>query len=1059
MASSAPSASPWQGAHPTGSSRRSWALVVIATLVGAALRYFHVLVAHPPGHYLFGEMLLQVNRYYAFLDPYRAFRPEDALRAPGLMWLGSLGLRLKPGEGVEALAPLQALLSTACVPLAFVGLRRFFGARAALLGSWLLAIDPLAIGLAGFFLPDSYLAFFVLLAFALLRPGRPLTCFLSGVSLGAASLFGAPALALGALWFVALWWTGKRAPRAPRGPLQPRRLSAVAMALGVLAVVGPESRALSHDARTTVLYANGAGASFYIDRCRVRPIAQLDPVVAPEPVDPMLPFSNYWPAVSVPSPLSSSALYFREGLRCVSWSPFAAIAQIAGQASNLLAGWPLGTADVWPLGGGIDLSWARAGNLAVALLLFPLALAGLWVQRRRLEAWLGFGLPALGALLVAVAFAGSPQLRAPFDPFVFGAAAWAGLAAWEGRLGDRLRAFLRSSRSGPLLAGVSDEPASPRRRWPAVLGGVVVVGLALSVCYPLTRLWWFEGHEWLAYLFRLFEWMRDWRDGQLFPRWAPDLAGGYGMPHFDFFAPGVFLGAGPFVLLGAPLEVALKIWMAIVGVAGSLGAFLLVRGETRRDDAALVAAVAYSFTPYRFVDLYMRGDLAEYAALCFIPLTLWCYRELARCPPERRVRFALGASVSHALLLISHTIVGQWATEAIAVVALLSLLPAWFRGDRRPVLATFFAMAGAVGLAAFYVLPALLEKKFAHLEILTNGYYTASDHLVPWKLFFRFRYFDYNVDGIFRDPASIRMPFTIGIPLAACAVLSLLSLFAPGSRRRLVPGLIWWLVVAVLLYLMTPSAEQVWPALPFGEYIGFPWRLLALVATFGTAAIGASWAAAIPPGSRWRWPLALAAAVAITGEGSHYVQAWFPMKPPPRGITATYIQKLNNELCSGEHLPQGATFVPSAARTELAAKVTGVSVLEAQQPHGNEYELGVTATGPADVDIQTYWFPGWEAELRSGPAQPVLSQSPVGLIRVHLPMAGTYQVHVAFHHTPVRAAAELLTLLTVLLIWPLFRLGLGRSAGSRRAVRAGRVSAPGLAPERKAIEPGDPLPS
>ena len=903
MAPPTPSASPWQGATPTGSSRRSWWLVFAATLVGGGLRYLHVLIAHPPGRFLFGEMLLQVNRYYAFLDPSRPFRPEDTLMPPGLMWLGAWGLNLRPGQGVEALQPLQALVATACIPLAFIGLRRFLGGRAALAGAWLLAIDPLAIGLAGFFLPDTYLMFFVLLAFALLRPGRPVTCLLSGVALGTASLFGAPALLLAALWSLGIWLTAK----GNRGPLAPRRLSALALAIGVLAMLVPESRTLSRDSHRPVVLDDGAGAAFYVDRCQVRPMADLDPVAGVQPIDPMLPGSDFWPVVSVRAPLFLSAFYFREGLRCVHWSPFAALSRIVAQTVNLLSGWPLGAADVCPLGGGLDLPWARAANLLVSLVLFPLALAGFWVQRRRVELWFGFGLPALTALSIAIVFAGSPQLRAIFDPFIFGTAAWAAFAAWEGRIGERLRAFLRSSASAPLLAGTAMVPA-PARRWPAVVGGVVMAGLASSVCYPMTKLWWFEGHEWLAYLIRLYEWMRDWHDGQLFPRWAPDLAGGYGMPHFVFFAPGVFLGAGPFMLLGAPLEVALKIWMAIVGIAGGLGAFLLVRGETRRDDAALVAAVAYIFTPYRFVDLYMRGDLAEYAALCFIPLALWCYRELARCRPELRVRFALGASVSHALILISHTIVGQWATEAIALVALLSILPAWFRGDRRPGLATLLAMAGAVGLAAFYVLPALLEKKFASLEFLTNGYYTASDHLVPWQLFFRFRYFDYNVDGIFRDPASIRMPFTIGIPLAACAGLALLCLFARGSRRRLVPGLIWWLLVAVLLYLMTPSAEQLWPALPFGEYIGFPWRLLALVATFGAAAVGATWAAAIPPGSRWRWPLALAALVAVGLEGQHYVQAWFPMHPPPaasprptsNGSTTAQLRRASTR---GHHFP------------------------------------------------------------------------------------------------------------------------------------------------------------
>ncbi|MHB8420795.1 MAG: phospholipid carrier-dependent glycosyltransferase [Myxococcales bacterium] len=1026
--------SPVPGVDTAGpASRQSFWIVLAATAVGGALRAYHVLVQHPPPHFLFGEMLASVNRYYAFYE-HRPFLPEGSLFPPGLTWLGAFALHRRWGQAGEWLAPWQALVSAASIPLAYLGLRRFFGSRAAAWGAALLAIDPLAIGLAGFFVPDPYLAFFLVAAFALLRPGRPVSCLLSGAALGAASLFGAPALALAALWALALW-----VAKAPA-----RRLSSVALVLGVLAVVVPESVGVSRQAHQAVVLASGAGAEFYADHCRLRPVGRVDPLAAPQPLDPELPGSDAWPAVAVAAPLSRTALYFREGLRCASGSPWDAAASTGHQLLGLLGAWPPGSFDVWPLGTGDDLPWARAGNLIAAWLLLPLALWGLFRRRRLLEAWLGFGLPLLAPALVAVVFAGSPRLRAAFDPFLFGAAAWAGFSLWEGRAGERLRAFLRGPWSAPLLAGEAASEAAPARRWTTPLAMLVVAGLALAVCFPLTRLWWFDSHEWAAYPLRLFEWVENWRDGHLFPRWAQDLCGGFGSPFFEYYAPGVFLGAGPFVLLGVPVQLAMKIWIALVGVAGSLGAFLLVRGETRRDDAGLVAAASFAFTPYRFVNLYMRGDIAEYAAMSLIPLVLWCYRELARCRPERRAAFALGAAASHALLLVSHTITGQWATEALAIVALISVTPAWARGDRRPALAAALALCGAAGLAAFYVVPALLEKKLAHLELLTGGYYTATDHLVPAKLFFRFRYFDFTGDGSFRDPKATRMPFTVGVPLAAGGLLALGSLFGRASRRRLEPGLLWWASVAVLLFLMTPAAETLWPALPFGNYIGFPWRLLALVGAFGAAAVGAAWAAAVSPARRWRWPLALAAVAAIGAEGEHYVRIGPAVPPPPHGVDAAYIQKCDSWLvCLGEHLPVGATFLPPRKRTRLVEALPGVQKAEAVQPRSNEYDIEADATRAGDLDVQSYWFPGWKVELRSGPARPTLSQSPLGLLRVHLPAAGHYRLHVAFGRTPLRAVAEGLSLLTLLLVWPLFRLALRpRAAPEERPEAAPTASLP-----------------
>ena len=66
-------------------------------------------------------------------------------------------------------------------------------------------------------------------------------------------------------------------------------------------------------------------------------------------------------------------------------------------------------------------------------LLIPLALMGMWRNRRELSGWIGFGAP-MGAIWgLALIFSGDPRYREPFDIFIVAGAA--------GGLGDLIDRF------------------------------------------------------------------------------------------------------------------------------------------------------------------------------------------------------------------------------------------------------------------------------------------------------------------------------------------------------------------------------------------------------------------------------------------------------------------------------------------------------------------------------------------------------------------------------------------------------------------------------------------
>ncbi|MHB1843680.1 MAG: 6-pyruvoyl-tetrahydropterin synthase-related protein [Deltaproteobacteria bacterium] len=563
----------------------------------------------------------------------------------------------------------------------------------------------------------------------------------------------------------------------------------------------------------------------------------------------------------------------------------------------------------------------------------------------------------------------------------------------------------------------------------------MIVGMVgLSICLPLWRVYWYDSHEMGRYLVRLFEYVRGLRDGQRYPRWAPDLYGGYGTALLEFFPPFVLMLAAIPNLFGADPALALKIAIGLLSVAGATGAFLLGRAETGRDDAGLLTAVAFVFAPYRFVDLYLRGDLSEYGALCLMPVALWLYRELWRAPRGKRALLGCLAAVAQAAVILSHTIIGQWGTELLALAGLVSLWPAIRAADWRRVAAGFAPLLFGLGLCAIYLLPAILEKSATHMSQVTAGYYQSTAHLVPFERFFYFDFYAFVSDGF--TFSHNRMPFSIGLPAAIGIDLALAGFLF--DRRRTARAAGWALAALGVLLLMTPSAAGLWRILPLGSYVQFPWRLLAFVATLGAVAFGAAFAAVAPKGPT---ALALAAFIsaAIAWDGQRFVVTGHEhhgeLAQADPGMSSASIQRRAGSALTGagEYLPAGPAEPPRAPRASLILPndETMKSVV-GEQLTGTTYRIHLDATGPGSADLQTFWFPGWRISRQSGPASVAIVESPRSLVRLVVPSSGSYELSVELGDTLPRTLGLLASLLSLALLWPVLRwMNLERGAPHR----------------------------
>jgi hypothetical protein len=149
-------------------------------------------------------------------------------------------------------------------------------------------------------------------------------------------------------------------------------------------------------------------------------------------------------------------------------------------------------------------------------------------------------------------------------------------------------------------------------------------------------------------------------DGELYPRWLPELNGGFGTPAFFFYPPLSTLSAVVFwpvapehgrawyalgwgAALGLVLSGVAMYWFLrreFVGErAQSIGdcGSRIADSETGRRWVAAAGALVYVAAPYHFgIDLLDRGANAEFWAFALMPLVLLAFRRLA----QRRVELA-----------------------------------------------------------------------------------------------------------------------------------------------------------------------------------------------------------------------------------------------------------------------------------------------------------------------------------------------------------------------------------------------------------------------------------
>ncbi|MCL4390457.1 MAG: hypothetical protein M1484_00425 [Patescibacteria group bacterium] len=216
---------------------------------------------------------------------------------------------------------------------------------------------------------------------------------------------------------------------------------------------------------------------------------------------------------------------------------------------------------------------------------------------------------------------------------------------------------------------------------------ILLLIFILPAIWPLVQPGFFvtDDGDWM--IIRLSAFHQTLRSGQFPVRFLDRLNFGYGYPVLDFLYPLPFYFGEVIHLLGFGFMDSVKILFIASIIFGAAFMYLY---------AGFIAAVVYTYLPYRLFDIYKRGSLGEAVAFVFLPVILYLI-------DKKKI---ILAAIATAGLITAHN-----------VIAFL-FLPVVFLYSRNIKLILL-----ALLLSAWFWLPALYDLQFTKAAITTVADY------------------------------------------------------------------------------------------------------------------------------------------------------------------------------------------------------------------------------------------------------------------------------------------------------------------------------------------------
>lgn len=342
----------------------------------------------------------------------------------------------------------------------------------------------------------------------------------------------------------------------------------------------------------------------------------------------------------------------------------------------------------------------------------------------------------------------------------------------------------------------------------------IILGVSLLATSPMMQTYLYNGDDLCYHLARL-EGLKDGiLDGQIPVNILPDGLRGNG--YLNAMYPYLFLYIGAFLrICRVSLALSYKVIVFCANLGSAVCAYVAIKSMIKSRRSVILAVVLYTLMPYRFTNIFSRGDLGETLALVFWPLVIAGLYHVIMGDRNKWYFLVIGFSGA----LQSHILSAAFVA-AFSVVTALMYCGRIFREHRYPEIGK--AMGLSLLLNAWYLVPFLyyyFGENIAKDVLRWSGYFEQS--INPSNLTQTLSLYN-------------KQYFSLGLALFGCIGIGIIYLlYERRGRMTDQEGFLMYLLVlgAILTFMITgyfPNRALMENGVfeNIATMLQFPWRFL-----------------------------------------------------------------------------------------------------------------------------------------------------------------------------------------------------------------------------------------
>ncbi len=544
---------------------------------------------------------------------------------------------------------------------------------------------------------------------------------------------------------------------------------------------------------------------------------------------------------------------------------------------------------------------------------------------------------------------------------------------------------------------------------------IFLIAFSLGSVYYLLLPGFYEPHD-LHHIADIYQMYRAIISGQMPPRWGPDYLNFFGYPLFNFYYVGPFYLGALFYFITGSLRFSFELIFITGVILGAVGFYLFLKNHFSKL-ASFAGAVLFTYTPYKAVQIYVRGAMGEFLSVSLMPLFLYFTEKYL--VEGKRKWFIFSVMIS-AFIILSHNyfwvVILGFCGIYFAIGSIINKRPKILRNF---FLETLFSL----GITIYWWLPALIEQKLLKIQ-------------TPFPLIDHFPFIKQLIIPSWGYGASVwgpmdGMSFQLGIVNMVAVVLAILliALLKTKKNKKNFSIIIWAISSFFLcLFFMNIRSYFIWKAVPFYNLFQFPWRLLAFTGFFSpilaAVAIDRFFDADRKLLGKFTTLLFLMSSVVLTinyfkpskifyKKDSDYLKRMFASQ----AVVGNNQNPDEYETYSEDYLllPKWVSEKPInlSGKKFTSADVDSVEVKAIREVTPVLWEAEVTVNTPGQLEFNSLYFPGWVA-LADG-KKTNITYGDLGQIVINL-NAGDSLVRVYWAETSLRKIADIVSLIFIFVL-------------------------------------------